>query len=64
MLTLAQLANYLDGVWHGNANHAIFGLSSLSRATLNDTAYFDNLLLQETLSNTLVGVVLLKQIDD
>ncbi len=60
MLTLAQLADYLDGVWHGDANHAIFSLSSLSRATSKDVAYFDNLLLQETLESTAAGVVLLK----
>lgn len=60
MLTLAQLADYLDGVWHGNANHAIFSLSSLSRATSKDVAYFDNLLLRETLASTAAGVVLLK----
>ncbi|MCL9683367.1 UDP-3-O-(3-hydroxymyristoyl)glucosamine N-acyltransferase [Legionella maioricensis] len=60
MLTLAQLADYLDGVWHGNANHAIFSLSSLSRATSRDVAYFDNLLLQESLESTAAGVVLLK----
>ena len=60
MLTLAQLADYLDGVWHGNANHAIFSLSSLSRATSTDVAYFDNLLLQEALESTVAGVVLLK----
>jgi UDP-3-O-[3-hydroxymyristoyl] glucosamine N-acyltransferase len=60
LLTLAQLADYLDGVWHGNANHAIFSLSSLSRATSKDVAYFDNLLLQEALEATAAGVVLLK----
>lgn len=60
MLTLAQLAEYINGVWHGNANHAIFNLSSLSRATSNDVAYFDNLLLQESLESTLAGAVVLK----
>lgn len=61
MLTLAQLADYLGGVWYGNAHHAIFCLSSLSRATPNDVAYFDNLCLQEILGSTLAGVVLLKE---
>lgn len=60
MLTLAQLAEFLDGVWHGNANHAIFSLSSLSRATSKDLAYFDNPSLQDVLNSTLAGVVLLK----
>ncbi|BCA94183.1 UDP-3-O-(3-hydroxymyristoyl)glucosamine N-acyltransferase [Legionella antarctica] len=60
MLTLTQLADYLGGVWHGSANHAIFSLSSLSRATSKDVAYFDNLILQKTLETTAAGVVLLK----
>lgn len=60
MLTLAQLADYLDGVWHGNASHAIFSLASLSRASSVDVAYFDNLLFLETLNSTAAGVVLLK----
>lgn len=60
MLTIAQLAHYLSGVWHGNANHAIFSLASLGRASFEDVAYFDNLLLQETLISTTAGVVLLK----
>jgi UDP-3-O-[3-hydroxymyristoyl] glucosamine N-acyltransferase len=38
LLTLAQLAEQLGGVWHGNANHAIF-FASLSRATSRDLAY-------------------------
>ncbi len=60
MLTLAQLAEYLSGVWHGNANHAIFNLSSLSRATSSDVAYFDNLLLQKSLELTSAGAVILR----
>ncbi|MBL7479661.1 UDP-3-O-(3-hydroxymyristoyl)glucosamine N-acyltransferase [Legionella bononiensis] len=60
MLTLAQLADFLDGVWHGNANHAIFGLSSLVRATSKDVAYFDNPLLHNTLTQTAAGAVILK----
>jgi UDP-3-O-[3-hydroxymyristoyl] glucosamine N-acyltransferase len=60
LLTIAQLADYLGGVWHGNANHAIFSLSSLSRSTSKDVAYFDNLLLHESLTATMAGVVLLK----
>ncbi|CEG57991.1 UDP-3-O-(3-hydroxymyristoyl)glucosamine N-acyltransferase [Legionella fallonii] len=61
MLTLAQLAEHLSGVWHGNADHAIFNLSSLSRATSQDVAYFDNLLLQRSLESTSAGAVVLKQ---
>lgn len=60
MLTLVELAKHLDGVWHGNANHAIFSLSSLARATSNDLAYFDNPLFQSVLSSTRAGAVLLK----
>lgn len=60
MLTIAQLSDSLDGVWHGNANHAIFSLSSLARATSKDIAYFDNPLLHEVLASTNAGVVLLK----
>ncbi|WP_298623247.1 UDP-3-O-(3-hydroxymyristoyl)glucosamine N-acyltransferase [uncultured Legionella sp.] len=60
MLTLTQLADSLDGVWHGNANHAIFGLSSLVRATSNDLAYFENPLLIDSLQATSAGAVLLK----
>ena len=60
MLTLAELAKFLDGVWHGNANHAILGLSSLTRATSKDVAYFDNPLLLQNLTSTLAGAVLLK----
>lgn len=60
MLTLAQLADFLDGVWHGNANHAIFGLSSLTRATPDDLAYFENPLLLNSLGTTAAGAVLLK----
>ena len=60
MLTLAQLADYLGGVWHGNANHAIFSFSSLARATPQDIAYFDNSLLRQVLDSTRAGAVLIK----
>lgn len=60
MLTLAQLAEHLGGVWHGNANYAIFSYSSLARATPQDIAYFDNSLLGHLLNSTLAGAVLLK----
>lgn len=60
MLTLAQLADLLDGVWHGNASHAIFNFASLSRATPKDLAYFDNPLLQNFLESTSAGAVLIK----
>ncbi|APF02352.1 TPA: UDP-3-O-(3-hydroxymyristoyl)glucosamine N-acyltransferase [Legionella pneumophila] len=60
MLTLEELANYLNGVWHGNANHAIFSVSSLARASSKDLAYFDNPLLQSVLNSTRAGAVLLK----
>lgn len=60
MLTLVQLAEYLGGVWYGNANHAIFSYASLSRATSQDLAFFNNPVFVQTLSNTAAGVVLLK----
>ncbi|MDR3504294.1 MAG: UDP-3-O-(3-hydroxymyristoyl)glucosamine N-acyltransferase [Legionella sp.] len=60
MLTLAQLAKHLDGVWHGNANHAIFSLASLTRASAQDLAYYDNPMFSQALSNTAAGAVLLK----
>ncbi|WP_058533212.1 UDP-3-O-(3-hydroxymyristoyl)glucosamine N-acyltransferase [Legionella saoudiensis] len=60
MLTVAQLAERLDGVWHGDANHAIFSLASLSRASAQDLAYYDNPIFAQTLSNTAAGAVLLK----
>lgn len=60
MLTIAQLAELLDGVWHGNANHAIFSFSSLTRATPQDLAYFDNTLFHHALVVTSAGAVLLK----
>lgn len=60
MLTLSEIANELNGVWHGNANHAIFNLSSLHRATSNDLACFDNPILKPLLSRTNAGAVLLK----
>ena len=60
MLTVAQLAESLNGVWHGNANHAIYGLSSLSRASSKEIACFDNCLLKPVLTHTKAGAVLLK----
>lgn len=60
MLTLAELASHLGGVWHGNANHAIFCYASLARATAQDIAYYDNSALRHILDNTAAGAVLLK----
>ena len=60
MLTLAGLAEYLDGVWHGNANHAIFSFCSLVRATATDVACFENPLALPLLQTTHAGAVLLK----
>lgn len=60
MLTLAQLAEHIGGVWYGNANHAIFSFASLTRATSQDLAYYDNILLQSALASTKAGAVLLK----
>jgi UDP-3-O-[3-hydroxymyristoyl] glucosamine N-acyltransferase len=61
LLTLAQVAEYVGGVWHGNANHALFSFASLTRATPRDLAYYDNLLLQHALDSTAAGAVLLKE---
>lgn len=61
MLTLAELADHLAGVWHGNANHAIFCFASLSRATSQDVAYYDNSLFHQALETTSAGAVLLKE---
>ncbi|PWY55400.1 UDP-3-O-(3-hydroxymyristoyl)glucosamine N-acyltransferase [Legionella qingyii] len=60
MLTLAELADQLDGVWHGNADHAIFCFASLSRATSQDVAYYDKSILRQALDTTLAGAVLLR----
>lgn len=60
MLTLAQLAERLGGVWHGDANHAIFSLASLTQAGAQDLAYYDNPIFAQALSNTAAGAVLLK----
>ncbi|WP_454782846.1 UDP-3-O-(3-hydroxymyristoyl)glucosamine N-acyltransferase [Legionella sp. WA2022007384] len=60
MLTLVELANHLDGVWHGNADHAIFCFASLSRATLQDVAYYDNSVVRQALDTTSAGAVLLR----
>lgn len=60
MLTLAQLAEHLGGVWHGDANHAIFSLASLTRAGPHDLAFYDNPAFAQALSNTAAGAVLLK----
>lgn len=61
MLTLAQLTHFLNGVQHGDADYAIFALSSLSRATAEDLAYFDDSLPVSLLESTHAGVVLLKE---
>ncbi|AWN75290.1 UDP-3-O-(3-hydroxymyristoyl)glucosamine N-acyltransferase [Legionella anisa] len=63
MLTLAELAEHLGGVWHGNANHAIFCFASLSRATSKDVAYYDNSALRQALDTTSAGAVILKAKD-
>lgn len=63
MLTLAELAEHLGGVWHGNANHAIFCFASLARATPLDVAYYDNSVLRQFLDTTSAGAVILKAKD-
>ncbi|HAT8573842.1 TPA: UDP-3-O-(3-hydroxymyristoyl)glucosamine N-acyltransferase [Legionella pneumophila] len=60
MLTIEELAKHLNGVWHGHANHAIFSVSSLARASSKDLVYFDNPLLRPVLNSTRAGAVLLK----
>jgi UDP-3-O-[3-hydroxymyristoyl] glucosamine N-acyltransferase len=60
LLTLARLADLLDGVWYGDAQHAIIGISSLFRATGGELAYFDPLMPVAALRHTKAGIVLLK----
>lgn len=60
MRTLAQLADHLNGVWHGNANHAVFTLASLHRAKSTDLAYYDAKIPIHLLQSTQAGAVLLK----
>jgi UDP-3-O-[3-hydroxymyristoyl] glucosamine N-acyltransferase len=60
LLTLERLALLLNGVRHGNAHYAISNLSSLTRATSSDIAYFDNPLLHSALQTTKAGIVVLK----
>ncbi|MFT4058769.1 MAG: UDP-3-O-(3-hydroxymyristoyl)glucosamine N-acyltransferase [Legionella sp.] len=60
MLTLAQLAKHVDGVWHGNAEHAIFSFASLMQATAQDISYYDPVFPHHFLENTAAGAVFLK----
>lgn len=60
MFTLAQLAHLLNGVQHGNADHAISGLSSLTRAGEHDIVYFIHPAVRHELEHTQAGIVLLK----
>jgi UDP-3-O-[3-hydroxymyristoyl] glucosamine N-acyltransferase len=59
--TLAQIADHLNGVWHGNANHAIFSFASLHRAKSTDIAYYDAKIPIHLLQATQAGAVLLKE---
>ncbi|HRD69044.1 MAG TPA: UDP-3-O-(3-hydroxymyristoyl)glucosamine N-acyltransferase [Legionella sp.] len=61
MLTLAQLAKALDGVWCGNPDHPISSLSSLSRAKSSDLTYLAHPLMLPLLKSSLAGAVLLKE---
>lgn len=60
MLTVAQLAELINGVWHGNAEHAIFSCASLLRANSNDVACLTHDQLKFQLATTDAGVVLVK----
>lgn len=55
-----QLAEKLNGVWHGDAHHAIFCFSSLACATSTDLCYFDNMAFCSILASTSAGAVLLR----
>lgn len=57
--TLAQLGQRLNGVLHGNAEHTIQGVASLSRASNTEIAYFDNPALLDLLKTTQAGAVLI-----
>lgn len=61
MFTLGQIAGLVNGVGHGDAQYAISSLSSLTRASTSNIAYFDNPLLKAALEATKAGIVLLKE---
>lgn len=61
MLTVAELASRLNGVWHGNANHAIFSCASLFRATNTDIACYTSHIPIHLLNTTLAGAVLVQK---
>lgn len=60
MLTVRQLAQLINGVWHGNADHAIFSCASLLRANSTDIACLTHEQLKFQLKTTHAGVVLVK----
>jgi len=59
VLTLAQLADRLDGEWHGNPDSRLTGLASLSRAASTDIACYTNPVFHKCLGETSAGAVLL-----
>lgn len=62
MLTSAKLADYVDGVLHAtDANHAIDGFASLTRAKKTDVACFDNPSFEFALHTTSAALVILKE---
>lgn len=61
MLTLNQIAKHIGGVPHGNGEHAVFAISSLSRATSGNLAYFDNPRLKTSLEQTQAGIVFIRE---
>lgn len=61
MFTLGQIAQLVNGVGYGDAQYAISSLSSLTRATASNIAYFDNPLIKSALEATKAGIILLKE---
>lgn len=61
LFTLEQLAQQINGVGYGNAQYAISGLSSLTRAQSSDLTYFDNPFLIDHLKNTQAGIILIQE---
>lgn len=58
-LTLAKLAEILEGEWHGDAATCLTGVTSLARAGSTDVAYYDNPAYHKLLTATSAGAVLL-----
>ncbi|KTD15906.1 UDP-3-O-(3-hydroxymyristoyl)glucosamine N-acyltransferase [Legionella israelensis] len=58
MLTLVQLSEHLGGEWQGNPHIQLTGVASLSQATSEDVAYYDNPVFYPLLQSTKAGAVI------